>query len=198
MNKRGAEESLSFLTGIVIAIIIAIPMFMLIWNFVESTSIANKDFDELVDVIKSMGVGDEREFGLFIKDNAFLGSFNEDQDILKSDFLITGECKFPDDWLVSSRFSSERSTECGEDNCLCLCNVKRKLDGTFNFRDACNTGQRCRTFEDVKIVGKCFDTENIFIPGIGRKEELVTLQLEKKEIDGSEVVGICVNKPCIK
>ena len=167
MNKRGAEESLSFLTGIVIAIIIAIPMFMLIWNFVESTQVKEKQFNDLVDVIASMEVGDEREFGFFIKDKSIV-SFSKEQ-------------------------AEKYNLECVDEYCLCLCDVDRGLFH-LDFEDSCKEGI-CEGFNDIKLVGKKVDDQIIII-----EKELneISVQIKKKEIDGEEIISMCImDKFCV-
>jgi len=197
MRKRGAEESLSFLMGVVVAIIIAIPMFILIWNYVEAQNMSEKNFEELVKVVKEMKVGEERDFAFLIKENSFLASFNKDQEILKRGYIVIGECKLSDDLFFTFRSTLNRGGTCGENNCLCLCNIKTGLSSE-NFENACSNKARCKSFEDLKIFGKCFDTKNIFVPGVAGKNNLLTLHIEKKEIGGEVVVGICLEKPCIK
>jgi len=170
MRKRGAEESLSFLMGVVVAIIIAIPMFILIWNYVEAQNMSEKNFEELVKVVKEMKVGEERDFGIFINDKYYLVSLNKEQLGLNPNLNVI--------------LNQEGREVCESKNCLFL--FKLLGWGEWDIKDY-------ESFDDTKFVGERYDNQ-VYISG----KQMVTLHIEKKEIGGEVVVGICLEKPCIK
>jgi len=198
MRKRGITENLSFLTGVILAVLIAIPMFMLLFNIWQGQEMSEGSFEELVDVVNGMDLDEEREFGLFLKKKSFLISFDEEK--FESGLVLKKECKtYFFAGLITPAFTVEKNEDCvGE--CLCVCKSKSLSDQILS--DDCNHEDViCKSFSDIKFVGKCSKKDDAVFVSYNyaeEKGEFVNLNLEKKEVGGEIVVGICLEKPCIK
>ncbi len=59
MKKEGSQESLSFLIGVIVAIIIAVPMFIIIYNLVIDQKNSQTMFDEFVEDFKKCSALDK-------------------------------------------------------------------------------------------------------------------------------------------
>ncbi len=171
--KRAETESMSFLIGIIITVLILVGVGCIAYKAYSGKEDTLKSFDKLVSRVMA---GMEGDMPYYIDENHVLIGFGESGDLGTEDGLVFcyGSAPFQD-------IKKPESKEC-KSSCLCLCELKME---TLESReqiiadDAC-LNARCRAVNYKLNGGEACDY--VFIPGSdskGDKRGLATLHISK-------------------
>ena len=140
ISKKGTEEApLSFIVGLIFAVLLGSALFLIAFQYIAYTNKAKESFDTLVGNIQALKDKEKGSMAFSLPENYILVSFTEGKD-------------HPEEGTCDEKVNVPES--CGTLSCLCLCDtrfVRKAEEACVKSAKACYpfTGQEAYTFSDA-------------------------------------------------
>ncbi len=202
IGRKGTTDTLSFLIGVIIFLLIVIPIGIAVYHYMFAQSGMQKTLDLLIERTSDLEDGQKDSIIGYIDNGYILISFEKDQAQFGSTETTFGvkrwTCKGVGDETFTMYWGIKKPSRCGNKACLCACGESGKdIPWVGDWLDLagpnlCSDGQ-CVVYDDDKsprFYGGANCEYGVFIaPGSPTLE----LNFEKQ----GQITGICEELPCI-
>ncbi|MFA5887767.1 MAG: hypothetical protein WC852_03595 [Candidatus Nanoarchaeia archaeon] len=202
IGRKGTTDTLSFLIGVIIFLLIVIPIGIAVYHYMFAQSGMQKTLDLLVERTSELEDGQNDSIIGYIDNGYILISFEKDQSQFGSTETTLGvkrwSCKGVGDETFTMYWGINKPSQCGKKACLCACGESGKdipLVGDWLDLAGPNlcSGAKCVVYdesENPRFYGGAQCEYGVFIA-----PESPTLELKYQR--QGQITGICEEFPCV-
>lgn len=190
MFKIGAEESMSFLIGLIMVVLFLIPIGIYLYSIGMQENKLQYTVDSLAENISKLQDSQKKSLLLYTgKPNEFtLMGFDSGQNDFGSEGLW--DCNSYGSLHLALLGKIKKPQQCGSKPCICSCPVT-----SANFKGACESSTAVcsviNTDYQLKFSGR--ESECEYGPFITNRNELADIKMQRS----GNLVGVCLQGDCI-
>lgn len=199
-NRKGSTETMSFLIGIIIFIMIVVPIGIVIYHYMQSQTGMERTLNLLVERTSELEDGQKGSIVGYIEPGYIVLGFEKDSTSFGSnDAYWSCDTDTSEYGTQRQAWNIRKPSKCGKRACLCACSLTEGealgvdlLPGDYLGPGACE-GKICIPYDEDKDPRFIGGADCEYGPYLSHSVATLEISFERQ----GQTIGICEEAPCI-